>query len=253
MKEETFEYGNTPQMADAYKNAQNTFKYFWRELYWENCRIVPGHDLTIVKVEFTQETMKESTQETIKEYMWIGDIDFDGIHVKGTLLNEPNELTNIKEGDSVEIPLSKIADWMFSIDQKVYGGFTVQTIRSEMNEKEREEHDDAWGLNFQEPDEVLIVYDQEEHPENLIEHPMSRDMKEECKKYLSENPKELEVKDELGYTALHIQAIAGNKSWIEALLEMESDINAKTNDGYTALDFAQKLEWEHIIPILKKY
>jgi uncharacterized protein YegJ (DUF2314 family) len=213
-------------------------------LYWENCRIVPGHDITIVKVEFSQ--------ETAKEYMWIGDIGFDGINVSGILLNNPNELTNIKEGDFVEIPLSKIADWMFSIDEKVHGAFTVQVIRSQMNEKEREEHDEAWGLNFGDPNNILIVYRQEKHPENLIEHPMDRNMKEDCKEYLTQNPNELNVKDEFGYTALHIQAIAGNKSWIEALLETGSDINAKTNEGYTALDFAQKLEWEHIIPILKK-
>jgi uncharacterized protein YegJ (DUF2314 family) len=245
MEEETFEHGNTPEMLEAYKKAQDTFKYFWRELHWENCRIVQAHDITLVKVEFSQ--------ETIKEYMWIGDIGFDGINVKGILLNEPNELTNIKEGDFVEVPLSKVCDWMFSIDEKVHGGFTVQVIRSQMNEEERKEHDNAWGLNFGDPNKVLLVHDEVEHPENIIEHPMSRDTEEDCKKYLSENPDELKTKDEFGYTALQIQAIAGNKSWIIALLEMGSDINAKTNEGYIALDFAQKLEWEHIIPILKKY
>ena len=240
---------DTPQMLDAFKKARNTFKYLWRELSWERRRIIPALDMANVKVVFNQQT---SIEEPLVEYMWIGDIGFDGFNLKGFLVNKPGVLTNIKQGDFVEIPFARIADWMFSTGGKVYGGFTVQQMRSEMDEKTRKEHDNAWGLDFGDPNKTLVVHEQEKHPENLIEHPMSINMKKSMEEFLKQNPGELEAQDELGYTLLHKEAIAGNKTCVQVLLQMGSDVTAKTNAGCTALDFAQKMEWEHIIPILKK-
>jgi uncharacterized protein YegJ (DUF2314 family) len=244
-----FYASDTPPMLDAFKKAQDTFKYFWRELSWERRRIVPALDIANVKVVFNQEN---STEKPLVEYMWIDDIDFDGFNIKGSLLNEPDVLTNIKQWDLVEVPLGRIADWMFSTNGKVYGGFTVQLMRSEMDKKTRKQHDKVWGLDFGEPNKILIVYEQEKHPENLTEHPMSINMKESMEEFLKQYPNELTLRDELGYTLLHKETIAGNKTCVEVLLQMGSDINAKTNSGYTAFDFAQKMEWEHIIPLLKK-
>jgi uncharacterized protein YegJ (DUF2314 family) len=251
MKETKMFYANSesPQMIDSFKKAQNTFKYFWRELYWERHRIVPALGIASVKVVFYQ---KQLLKSPLVEYMWINDIEFDGIHIKGSLINAPEILTNIKEGDTVEISLSRITDWLFTIDDKVYGGFTIQAMRSGMNKKEKEEHDSAWGLDFGASDKIFLVYEQEKHPENLIEHPMSINMREKVKEYFDKNPNELMAKDEFGYIQLHKETIAGNKALVELLIEKGVDINVKTNTGYTALDFAQKLEWEHIIPILKK-
>lgn len=241
---------DTPQMIEAYKNAQNTFKYFWRELYWEQRRIVPALDMAIVKVIFNQDS---STDTPLGEYMWIGEnIHFDGIFVSGTLMNEPDILTNVKQGDLVGIPLERVCDWLISTKGKVYGGFTIQVMRSEMKKNERNEHDKAWGLDFGDPSKILIVYDQEKHPENLIEHPMSINMQDKFKEYLKQNLNGLSEKDEMGYMWLHREVIAGNKTLVEILLEHGADINAKINIGYTALDFAEKLNWEHIIPILRK-
>ncbi|KAF5269738.1 hypothetical protein FQR65_LT17944 [Abscondita terminalis] len=39
--------------------------------------------------------------------------------------------------------------------------------------QERKEHDKAWGLDFGDYNETLIVSQQKEYPENLEEHPMS--------------------------------------------------------------------------------
>ena len=239
---------DNPKILDAIKKAQNTFKYFWRELYWEHHRIVPALDIANAKVIFSQES---SNDTPLVEYMWIGDIDFDGINVKGFLINKPDILTNIKQGDFVEIPLARIADWLFSKIGKVYGGFTIQVMRSEMDKKERKKHDKAWGLDFGEPNKILLAYEQDEHPENLTEHPMSVNMKEKFEEFLKQYSNEITLKDEFGYTLLHKETIAGNRTCVEVLLQMGSDVNAKTNTGYTALDFAKKLEWEHIIPILQ--
>jgi ankyrin repeat protein len=86
----------------------------------------------------------------------------------------------------------------------------------------------------------------------LVEHPMSRNMRDSFVEFLKENPNEMSDKDDLGYTMLHREAIAGNATSIEVLKEFAADVNAKTNDGKTALDFAKALNWEHLIPILSK-
>lgn len=39
-----------PEMLAAYKNAQSTFKFFWRELSWEYRRIIPALEIAAVKV-----------------------------------------------------------------------------------------------------------------------------------------------------------------------------------------------------------
>ncbi|MCL1992000.1 MAG: DUF2314 domain-containing protein [Spirochaetes bacterium] len=241
--------GDSPEMIEAVKNAQSTFKYFWRELWWERRRVVPGLNLACVKTAFYQDVPAGPPNV---EYMWISDIDFDGINISGFLINNPGTLTNIKPGDFVEIQLDEINDWMFAINGKCYGGFTIQVMRSQMNAKERKQHDDAWGLDFGEPDKILVAYEQEDHPENLIDHPMSVNMKEKLLEFLGQHPGEVAQKDESGYTMLHREAIAGNRPVVEILLEKGADIGAKTNSGHTALDFAEKMGWDQLLPLLKK-
>jgi uncharacterized protein YegJ (DUF2314 family) len=157
-----FASGDSPKLAEAFKKAQETFNFFWRELSWEYRRIIPALNVACVKVAFTQE--KENSDEIIVEHMWINEVEFDGNNVKGILINNPNELTNIANGASIEIPLSQISDWLFAITEtkkkgfstlfksssssRAYGGFTIQAMRSEMTNQERKEHDNAWGLNF---------------------------------------------------------------------------------------------------------
>jgi len=235
------------QLLDAPKKARDTFRYFWRELYWERRRIVPALDLACVKVAFRQEDPPNQPKE---EFMWIADIDFDGISIKGTLISTPGILTNIKNGDFVDIPLEEINDWLFATGRKAYGGFTIQVMRADMSEEDRKSHDEAWGLDFGDYNNVLLAYQQEEHPENLIEHPMCRNMKDSFVDFINQHPNELAYKDERGYTMLHREAIAGNKLIVEILLQMGAAADAKTADGFTAADFAKKLEWQHIIPIL---
>jgi uncharacterized protein YegJ (DUF2314 family) len=260
-----FAKGDNPKMNKAFKDAQDTFKYFWRELSWEYRRIIPALNVACVKVAFTQE--KENRQEPIVEHMWINDVEFDGNNVKGVLINSPNELTNVANGDIVDIPFNQISDWLFAITEqkakgilsklfsaapkiKTYGGFTIQAMRSEMTNQERKQHDSAWGLDFGDYNEVLIVNEQKGNPENLIEHPMSKNMREKLVEFLNENPNAIKNFDEKGYSLLHKEAIAGNLTSVKVLIEAGSDKNIKTNQGETALDFAKKLNWAHIIPIL---
>ncbi|MCX8531299.1 DUF2314 domain-containing protein [Chryseobacterium luquanense] len=263
-----FTDGKDPKMIAAYKKAQENFKYFWRELSWEQRRIIPGLNLACVKASFSE---KNPDGEQIVEHMWMNDIYFDGDTVSGYLINEPNDLTTIQPRDYFEIPLNEISDWLFAITPmqkkptglsklfssssepipKAYGGFTIQKMRADMSESERKEHDEAWQLDFGDFNEIEVVNEQKEKPENLIEHPMSKNMKEDFVKFLNDYPAELTNIDENGFTLLHRETIAGNLSSVEVLLEAGADKNLKNNNGKTALDYAKQLNWEHLIPVLE--
>ncbi|MEP5255043.1 MAG: DUF2314 domain-containing protein [Winogradskyella arenosi] len=236
------------KMKAAYRKAQDTFNYFWREMYWEAKRMVPAHDLALVKIPFQQ--MAEGDEQPTVEHMWISEIAFDGEHITGGLMNSPNLLTNVAEGDTVTRTVSEISDWMLSIDRKTYGGYTIQVLRSDMTEDARKQHDDAWGLDFGDYNNILIAHQQEEKKENLIEHPMSKVMEQPARDYFEANLDVVKAADENGVTRLHTETIAGNKIAVEILLELGADKNAKTNTGKTALDYATALNWEHIIPVL---
>ncbi|NLR66799.1 DUF2314 domain-containing protein [Chitinophaga varians] len=244
-----FAEGESPEMLDAYAKAQATFKYFWRELSWEHRRIVPGLNVACVKVAFSQQ-FPGADRPTV-EHMWINDINFDGDTIYGILINDPNELTNVNNGDEISVPVSQISDWLFAINDRTYGGFTMQAMRAGMTEEERQEHDEAWGLEFGDYNHVLIVNKQEENPENLIEHPMSKNMKPSFVDFLKQNPGELNATDDAGFTLLHKESIAGNLSIVEVLLEHGADTSKQTNAGKTALDYAKQLNWEHLIPVLE--
>lgn len=143
---EVFYAKQDKEMEEAYEKARTTFHYFWRELYWEYRRIIPAHDLAIVKVLFKQRF--EDSEEPVVEQMWLSNIDFDGEDIKGVLMNSPNVLTNVKKDDVITAKLEEISDWMFSSQNKTYGGYTIQLLRSKMDDQERKQHDNAWGLNF---------------------------------------------------------------------------------------------------------
>ena len=236
-------------MKQASQNAQKSFKYFWRELYWEYRRIVPAHDFAMVKIAFEQKIHGQA--EPIVEHMWKNNINFNGETITGELVNDPNQLTNVKKGDVIRKKINEIGDWMISIQGRTYGGFTIQVMRSGMNDKERRSHDKAWGLDFGDYNEILLAYEQKEKPENFIEHPMSKNMAEKMREFLKENPSELTTTDEDGLTLLHKEAIAGNKTSIEILLEFGADKAVESKSGKTAFDYAKSMNWEHLTEILK--
>mgnify|MGYP000936217301 FL=1 len=196
--------GEDEAMLKAFEQARKSFRYFWRELYWERLRIVPALSFACVKVAFSQE-LNGSTEV---EHMWLSEVYFDGERVCGVLVNDPNVLNNVKNDEQVSVPLEQISDWMFAIEGKTYGGFSVQAMRKAMSQSERAEHDEAWGLNFGDPDVVLVAYKQQEHPQNLTEHPMSVNTKKNFEEFLRGYPDEITRTDDEGYTMLHHEAIA---------------------------------------------
>lgn len=228
----------------AGERARKTFKYFWRELFWERRRIISALDFAMVKVPFFQDG-------EICEHMWIDDIYFDGLYIYGVLNNEPGGLINVEQGESVCVPVGDISDWMFVCNGIPYGGFTVQAMRGQMTEEERTEHDTAWGIDFGDPGQILPVYEEKEHPENLEEHPMCRNCIDDFRQQLSQNPDFLHEQDEDGYTPFHHEAMAGNALMVQAMLEYGANPASKTSEGYTALDFARLTGWQNVADLLE--
>jgi uncharacterized protein YegJ (DUF2314 family) len=231
-------YSATPQLlAEASAGARATFKYFWRELSWERRRIVPTFDLACVKVAF------EERGKT--EHMWVRDVDFDGEIVTGTLMNEPNELTNVREGDSVRVPLGgRFSDWMLSGRGAVLGAFTVQAIRAAMSEGERRDHDEAWGLPFGDPRQVSVPPSGDDHP---IFGPQ---IAASLEGHFDAHPEDLQRSDDKGYTMLHREALAGNAGIVRILLARGASASARSRSGKTPLALARAAGWPAVEAIL---
>jgi uncharacterized protein YegJ (DUF2314 family) len=241
---------NDPEMQKAYQMARKTFRYFWREIAWERRRIVPGLDLACVKAPFTDGRRKDGNPDF--EQMWIDQVDFDGQHISGVLLNQPNWLTSYNAGDCTRLSLNEMSDWMYAVQGEVFGAYTVNLMRARMSSRERKEHDAAWGLDFGDPAKIRLA------PEDWFkggkvdgEHPMSENMAPSFQKQLKENPSMVNQPDDLGWTFLHHQALAGSAATVKVLLEAGADVNAKTEDGKTALDLAKSLGWDSVITLLK--
>ena len=234
-------------MQRAFEQARESFKYFWRELYWERRRIAPMLDYAMVKICF----LDVVNGEEVGEHMWINDVEFDGDTIYGTLVNEPDSVQNVKVGDQISAKFTDMSDWLFAIDGRAYGGFSVQAMRSRMQKDELAEHDAAWGLDFGDYNDILVVFEQKEHPENLIEHPMSKNMRGQVEQYIKAHPSMVADTDELGFTQLHHEALAGNLTIVNLLLENGANKNARTKSGKTAAEFAKQIGWSEIEKVLK--
>jgi uncharacterized protein len=242
---------NDPEMELAQNKACKTFRYFWREMFWERQRIIPGLDLAYIKASFFDIDRNTATRSS-PEYMWIGEVDFDGYFVSGILLNSPNWLKSIKAGDAVQIRLDEISDWMYAINAEVYGAYTVNLLRSRMSQQECQEHDGAWDLNFGDPHQIRIVLGQTIFGEDveILEHPMSENRAEPLSTELIADPSMLSRQDDRGWTLLHHHALAGNTANVKILLDRGANINTVTNQGVTPLQLAESLGWDKVIALL---
>jgi len=246
---QVYMFDNTdPEMQRACENARETFRHFWQEIAWEKRRIVPALDLACVKVAFSDGNRDSSDDTPQVEHMWVSEVDFDGKIISGVLTNSPNWLETVKEGDTVEVPLSKINDWMFAIDDNVYGAYTVNLMRSRMSSEEREAHDAAWGLDFGDPERIRTARSE---TAGNSEHPMSVAMAPSLRERLTENPEMIHERDDKGWTLLHHQSLAGSTATVKVLLEHGADPKAVTQHGMTPLQLAESLGWEEVATMLR--
>jgi uncharacterized protein YegJ (DUF2314 family) len=257
--------GKDPEMKEAYLAAQRTFKYFWRELSWERRRIIPGLDMSMVKLPFTDGERIDGQPEY--EHMWVGEVDFDGETISGTLMNSPHWLTSVEEGEAVEAPFSDLEDWMMTSDGQAYGGFTVNLMRLKMSAGERQKHDDAWGLKFGDPTKVRLEIWKESKPKRGLlgrlfggakeeaeghqEHPMGVNMLPSLEEQLKADASDWTSADEEGWTMLGREALAGNFGVVKLLVKYGADVRRKMPNGKTAAELARGIGWREIAEYLE--
>lgn len=247
--------GNDPDINLASNKARESFKYFWRELSWEKRRIIPGLDISAVKLGFPTGKVTDSAPSV--EHMWVGNVKFDGLKVSGDLLNDPKWIDGIGSGDRIVMGFNDIDDWIYSIDGMVYGAYTVNAMRLKMNSARRRVHDDAWGLEFGDPREIRIVPDSYLNKDSrnkdeyeIGEHPMSENMAAKIDSALSENPTIVNQIDENGWTMLQYEALAGNLTPVKLLLKYGADKMIENPNGFTAIDLAEVMKWHKITDVL---
>lgn len=236
--EPTFDSPLDDAMQEAIERAQATFGYFWRERHWELRRIVPGLSLACVKAAFSDPEDPDRVEQ-----MWLDDVWFDGHSVFGVLLNRPNTLTSVTQGEPVQLPLERITDWMVVFDGTVYGAFTVQQQRARMSEADRAHHDGLWGLPFGDPAVVAL-------PHEGVEHPMSENMGPALAEHLQEHPDDAVAVDPQGSTMLHAMVLGGSLACTEVLLAHGADPEARNLHGDTPRDLAMLLGWDRLSTLL---
>jgi uncharacterized protein YegJ (DUF2314 family) len=230
-----FAPGDLPALVAASDRARDTFGYCWRELTWDRRRAVAQVDLACVKVAAPE-----------GEHPWLGELDFDGRTISGVLLNDPTSGSGFAVGDRREVGLDQVEDWLYATFGQAYGGHTVQVLRGRMGRLARWRHDRAWGLDFPAPDEVRLAPADDgepgaEHPESVI-----------WAAQLSQYPDvEVLVDGDDGLTALHREAMAGNRSLVRMLLEQGADPRRRTPQGDTAADLARRLGWADVVSLLE--
>lgn len=268
-----------PEMEAAAAKARQTFRFFWREVSWERRRIIPGLELAAVKATFADppELRAQNPDGLEVEHMWLMDVDFDGRQISGTLINSPHSLQSVSEGDHVTITAKQLYDWMYVCEGNVYGGFTVDVMRSRMDKGEIKQHDQAWGFDFGPVGIVNLVppewigekvpakkglrfrltappppKPQDYNKVAAAEHPMSVNMRPSLEEAIGENPAMLHETDENGFTFLHQLALAGSLDGVDVCLKHGADPNQKAANGMTALALAKCLGWKKVMARLEQ-
>lgn len=101
----------------------------------------PKIEVKALKVKF--ETPKGN------EHIWLSNIQYENGKYSGVLDNLPEYITEYKIGDKIEIENSKISDWMYVENGKLFGGYTIKLLRSRMTESEKKEFDAENGLKIE--------------------------------------------------------------------------------------------------------
>ncbi|PTX91939.1 hypothetical protein DB346_23570 [Verrucomicrobia bacterium LW23] len=268
-----------PEMNQAFERARETFRFFWREVYWERRRIIPALGMTAVKLPFIDEADADEEDPTT-EHMWVTDVEFDGETLSGTLLNDPNNLEDYSEGDEVCGDMENISDWIYTADDRAFGAYTVNLLRSRMSPRSMAEHDKMWGLDFGDPADIRVELSEViaplpiekpggglfaglgswlkkkepavvppasvTAPAGFRDHPMCINSIDKIKEMIHTHRDDCLAPDESGLTTLHREALAGNLAIVRLLLEVGADRAAKTPAGHTPADLARIIGWKEI-------
>ncbi|MEM7246233.1 MAG: DUF2314 domain-containing protein [Acidobacteriota bacterium] len=260
-----------PMMARASAHARSSFKYFWRELYWERRRTIPALDMAVIKLPFQDgEGEARADGKPAVEHMWVDEVQFDGLTLSGVLINAPNWIRSVRQGDRVRAPFERLGDWMYSIGDVVHGGYTINLLRSRMPVAERTSHDRAWGLDFGNPDSIrLFPYvpaDDGSEPQSgflpaekdpaalpFEDHPACQRMLDRVEQAIAADPSSLAQTGDDGLTTLHREALAGNLGIVQLLLKHGCDPEGSAAGGNSLADLTEGVGWPTIAEALRTH
>ncbi len=238
------------ELDAAAAKALKTFGYFWREMTWENHRIEKGVDLALVNVLFTD--------ESDHEFLWVADVNFDGETLTGSLHSRPETMTSMQLGRSVEFSLAEVYDWMYVREGNVFGGHTVDVLRSRMTEAERADHDAKWGYKFANPGIVNVIPPSNAQrsttkPDAAIDHPMASHLaKALTEKLANDDTVDVnELRNANGLSLLHQMVLAGSASTVKVLLDNGADAKLLGPNDMNAAQLAQMLGWTHLVRLVQ--
>lgn len=235
----TLHDSDDPDLLKASRGARKSFRYFWKQVSYDFYRVVPALDVACIKLAFTDD---EADPDAQVEHMWVGEIDFDGVSIRGKLLNDPNWLKSVSAGDVVECKVDEIGDWMCVLDGKVYGGYSVQVIRGRMKPSERADYDKAWGYDFPPPEEVLVPPATPEF-ESVIATLYTEQLEKDAAT--------AESKDAVGRTPLHHEALYGRAATVRVLLKFGADPDLRCDRGWSPREYAESVGWTEVADLLK--
>lgn len=235
MSETDFHRSLDPDLRQAASKAQESFKHFWYHVASDFNRIVPALSLACVKAPFSDNFDDPNAPV---EHMWVDEVYFDGSTIHGVLINSPNGISSVSEGDEVTLSLGRIEDWLCAYDDDAHGGYSVQVLRARMSSDEREAHDEAWGLNFPDPNSVSLPERSEEFEENVLI---------QIKEQIESDSSCLYEDYGAGRTILHLMCLYGRRSSVRTLLDAGADPTKVCDRGWTAVQYAQAAGWDDIV------
>jgi len=126
------------EMNNAIKKAQATYDEFLKALEKPDSLM---EDFA-VKMRFEYD-------EDNGEHMWLNDLYLKNEKLYGTLASDPVEIKTVKPGDTLEVIVNKLSDWMYLRQNKLVGGYTIRTIYNKMSKEEKEQFNKEMGYEIE--------------------------------------------------------------------------------------------------------
>ncbi|WP_426061198.1 DUF2314 domain-containing protein [Hymenobacter sp. B1770] len=80
-----------------------------------------------------------------KEYIWLGEPTLESGKWYGIVDNMPEYTKEVKQGDKVAFDTASVADWNYTRNGELIGGYSVRLFRNRMTPEERQEFDKSTG------------------------------------------------------------------------------------------------------------
>lgn len=135
------------QMQEAIQKAQETFHEFLSAFEQDSYRILTALEVTLIKYALP------ATNGINVEHNFLSEITLDNGVLSGVISNKPIYANEFEEGQRVVIDPLRVSDWLYIIDGKCFGGFTIKLIWSRFSDEEKSQYSDrppfSWVVSKQ--------------------------------------------------------------------------------------------------------